>query len=281
MKDNFFTDILDISSSLLETYRSQLNFSGLFFNPQEVRRKNYYSLVEFNKRYPEIICSGHMSDFQGYIQFKSGIYQRCLLVEGYQFKNTLSRIKSNPKYSEVYGEEIPKNSEHRRIHNLFTNYWNYEKYLKEPNYLAVLNIILAQCWLKKNMPEIFTKDEFNFDTTKFKNLIKMDFLNYFKKITSIYESIENFSKQHRDIILLELSSLMEINDYYQSVIKNLEFTKINDEHRKFISNENIGSIEEFWMQVLNAHFKPHNYIFEEDRPDILKLVDGGDYIINF
>ena len=281
MKDNFLKDIAEISSSLLDTYRSEFFYSGLFFNPQEVQKKNHLSLIEFRKRYPEIICSGHMTNFQGYIQFRSGLVQRCLLVEGYKFESTLSQIKQNPDYSDVYGEEIPRSSKERRIHNLFTNYWNYEKYLKEPNYLAVLNIILAQCWLKFNMPEIFNKDKFNFDTTKYKNLLKMDFLNYFIKITSIYESIENFSKQHRDVILLELSSLMEINDYYQSVIKNLEFSKITNEHRKFIRNESIGSIEEFWMQVLNAHFKPHNYIFGEDRPDILKIIDGGDYIINF
>ena len=279
MKDKFFTDILDISSSLLDTYRSQLNFSGLFFNPEEVRRKNYYSLVEFNKRYPEIICSGHMSDFQGYIQFKSGIDQRCLLVEGYQFKNTLSRIKSNPKYSEVYGEEIPKNSEQRRIHNLFTNYWTYEKYLNEIGYVAVLNIIQAQCWLNTYIPEIFSKEKFNIDSNKYKNLLKMDFLYYLEDIIHLYDSLENFQEQSNNTILIELSSIMERNNYYESVIKNLEFYKITDKHREFINAESTGFIEEFWMQVFNANFKPHNYLFGENKPNIFKLIQGSDYEI--
>ena len=95
MKFGFLKEIVEISEALIDSYRSQLSFSGLFFDPHEVRKKNLSSLEEFNKRYPEIICNGHITDFQGYIQFKDGLIQRCLLGEGYKFKSMLLRIEAN------------------------------------------------------------------------------------------------------------------------------------------------------------------------------------------
>lgn len=273
MITNFFKDIFNISSTLINTYRSQLDFNGISFDPNKIRRLNSKSLEKFNLKYPEISTSGHVSDFQAYIQFKDGIKQRCLLVEGFKFKKTLQRLKNNPKYTEVKGERISKDSDERTIHNLFEEYWTYDYYLNDYKYAAVLNIILAEIWLKNNTPEVFNSDNFSVGSLKYKNLLKMDLELDLKNIEARYQSISNFKNLDREIILLEFSNIFFTNSHYSSLINELPFVEVSDLHRNFIKSENNdGYIFDFWNQVFNSYFKPYYFYFHQDPPNIDKLL---------
>jgi hypothetical protein len=273
MFTKFFINILDISSALFKSFRSQLDFSGIFFNPQKIRVLNSKSLEKFKNKYPEIMVSGHVSDFQAYIQFKHGIKQRCLLVEGFEFKKYLKSIMSNPNYTSVKGERISKDSIERTIHNLFDDYWTYDRYLTDEKYTAVLNIILTEIWLKKNIPESFNSDNFDFESAKYKNLLKMDLESEIKNIEIRYRTMSDFTKINRELILLELSNIFFSNNYYLSLINELPFTAVNDSQRAFVNSENNdGYIFDFWNQVLNSHFKPHYFYFHQDAPNIDKIL---------
>jgi hypothetical protein len=273
MSNSFFKDIFDISSVLINTYRSQLDFNGISFDPNKIRNLNSKSLEKFNFKYPEITTSGHVTDFQAYIQFKDGIQQRCLLVEGFKFNKTLQRIKNNTRYTEVKGERITKDSAERTIHNLFDNYWTYAHYLTDYKYTAVLNIILAEIWFKKNIPEVFNSNNFNFESSKHKNLLKMDFEKELSNIESRYQTFSNFQKLDRELILLEFSNIFYSNNYYLSLIKELPFTKITDKHRDFINSaDNDGYIFDFWNRVFHSNFKPYYFYFHQDPPNIKKII---------
>ena len=180
---------------------------------------------------------------------------------------------NNPKYTSVKGERISKDSIERTIHNLLDDYWTYDRYLTDEKYTAVLNIILAEIWLKKNIPESFNSDNFDFESAKYKNLLKMDLESEIKNIENRYRTMSDFKKMNRELILLELSNIFFSHNYYSSLIDELPFTAVNDSQRAFVNSENNdGYIFDFWNQILKSHFKPHYFYFHQDAPNIDKIL---------
>jgi hypothetical protein len=272
MQKRITEDIYEISYSRVDSVRSYFNFNGLFFDPIKIRNKNAVALKSFSDKYPEFIISGHLSDFQAYIQFKNGIQQRCLLVEGHEYNKYLNLISNNSDYTYVKGEEISKDSKERTIHNLIDDYWTYEKYLNNSHYECVLNVILTDLWLQKYIPELFNSNDFTFESMKYKNLLKMDFNYHINNIENRYLNMNNFKTQEKELILLEISNILFSNNYYCSVIHNLAFKQVNDSQREFLSSNKNHLIFKFWRQVIDSKFKQYFYFPSFEPPSIDRLL---------
>jgi hypothetical protein len=281
MQRRIIEDIYEISYSRTNSVRSFFNFNRLFLDPIKIRDKNAIALKNFSNKFPEFIISGHLSDFQAYIQFKNDIQQRCLLVEAHEYNKYLNLINNDSRYSLVKGEEISKDSKERTIHNLIDDYWTYEKYLNNNFYACVLNVILVDLWLQKYIPQLFNSNNFTVESIKYKNLLKMDFDNNINYIESRYISIDNFKNQDKVLILLELSNILFVNNYYNSIVNGLELTQVNDAQREFlfsINNKN-QLIFDFWKQVIDSKFKSNFYFPSFEAPNIGKLLSTSTWDI--
>ena len=101
----------------------------------------------------------------------------------------------------------------------------------------------------------------------------MDLEMELTNIESRYQSLDNFQKLNRELILLEFSNIFYSNNYYLSLIKELPFTKVTDNQRDFInSDNNDGYIFDFWNQVFHSNFKPYYFYFHQDPPNIRKII---------
>jgi hypothetical protein len=251
--------------------------SEIFLDKEKIRRINRQSLEVFKTRYPEINYCGQVSDFVGYVQYKHGYEQICLLLDRNFCDEWLDSVISNKKYTEVDFELFKDNDPNRRIRNLFKNFWNYKDFLQLDKYKCVLNCFLSEIWLKKEIPNLFDDESFDFETSKNKNLFKMDFMNHLEFIEYYYGSFEDFYDEDVEMIYLEVSSILFSCGYYQSVIKDLNFSKVTDNHRKIIKNRNddkeYGHIWEFWTRVINTEFKKDSIFFYDDtKPNLEKLL---------